>query len=155
MCLYLFGNDRAGTDKGVVLNLHRGDKRTVRADKGMSANFCSGFIKAVIITGDGTSANIRLCANIRISQIAEVISFCASLKMGVFGFNKIADFHPLFQNCARAQACMRANNTSRLYHCPLDMAERFNTASIANAAVWPDNNMRLYHHIVAKLRICG
>ena len=88
-----------------------------------------------------------------ITDIAEVVGLCPGFKMGIFGFHKITDFHPCFQNCAWAQAGMGADNTACLYHRPFNMAKRFDLAIIADFSIFPDNNIRLDNDILAKLCI--
>ena len=95
---YVAGYRAACGHNRIAANFDRRDQRTVAADERAFANHRLIFEIAVIIAGDGASADVRACANDRVAQIGQMIGLCALAQMGFFGFDEIADLCLFLQN---------------------------------------------------------
>ena len=97
-------NYAAGADKGAVPDLNGGHQRRVGADERTGADVCAMFLEAVVVTEDGTGANVGFQADPGVADIGQMVGLRAGLEMGVFDFDEIADFGV----CANVRARTKA-----------------------------------------------
>ncbi len=58
----------------------------------MASDLCFVLVGAVVVAGDGASANVGRRANGAIPAIGQVVHLASFVQGGVFKFDKIADF---------------------------------------------------------------
>ncbi|MNE87782.1 hypothetical protein D3C80_1850200 [compost metagenome] len=74
----------------------------VGTDKHAVANNGFMLIGAIIVTGNGTSADIHIIANFGIAQVAQMACFRAFTQTRFFYLHEITDVSAFRQFCARA-----------------------------------------------------
>src|SRR6185437_6779331 len=68
------------------------------------------FIHAVIVTSDGTGADVDLLADLRISQIGEMVCLGSFAQAHLFGFDEVADMSAFADFTSRAEMRIRAQH---------------------------------------------
>ena len=69
--------------------------------------------KAVIIAGDGSSADICLGSDRGVTKIGEMVGLGTSTKRRLLDLDKIADLHAVATFGAGTKSCIRADDTAR------------------------------------------
>src|SRR6478672_11208948 len=92
---YVVRDHRTRSDIGPLPDRHRRDEAGIRPNEGPGPDFGPGFDVAVIVARDGAGTDIRLRADARIADIAEVADFRARPDIGILDFDEVADFRLL------------------------------------------------------------
>src|SRR5262249_22221783 len=105
----IFGHYATGADIRADADLNRPNKRRIRANECALADIGWVFGYAVIIASDSAGADISTLTHARVANVGEVFRLGASLDLGLFHFNKIANLHILPKIGAYPQSRERAN----------------------------------------------
>ena len=89
-----------GGDRSAAGDADRRNQLGVGADKNVVADKGFRLIRAVIVTGDSTSADIHVGANLRIAQIGKMTCLGAFAEASFLHFNEVADVRLLRQLAA-------------------------------------------------------
>ena len=67
------------------------------------------FGLAIIVYNNGATAKVNALAHVCIAYIGQMRKLCAVADVGIFNFNKIAQFYIFTHNTVRTHICERAN----------------------------------------------
>ena len=109
---------------GACADLHRCDQSAVRADEEISADFGPVFGDAVIVAGDGSSADIGAGADAGVPDIGEMVGLFGLADLGLFDLDEIADMGVLAEMGAGSQPRKRADDGAFANLRAIDMRKR-------------------------------
>lgn len=99
----VIGDTRRSADVGSLSNLDRRDQCSIAADKRSLFDDGPVLVDTVVVTGYGAGAHVHLCANLRITEIGEVIRLGAAPESGLLQFHEVPDVSAFFYPIAGAK----------------------------------------------------
>ena len=81
----------SSTDGSAFADRHRRHQLRVGANEHIVLDHGLVLVGAVIVAGDGSSANVDPAADGRVADITQVTGFTAGTEVRIFGFHKISD----------------------------------------------------------------
>src|SRR5690606_31416730 len=101
---HILGNSRPCSHRCTLAEGYGRHQSRIGTDKSAIANDRFVLIDTIIVTGDGARAYIDVGAQLRVTDIAEVVDLTALAHLGVLGFNGVTHFGGLSQNRARTDS---------------------------------------------------
>src|SRR5438105_1845013 len=95
---------RPGADITAVAHLDRRHQSRVAPHERAFANFRLVLAKSVVVARYSSSANVRLSADVRVSEICQVARFRARAEPRLFQLDKVADVRASFDMILHAQS---------------------------------------------------
>src|SRR2546425_5995579 len=99
----VLGDGRARADIGAARDAHWSDQRRIGADEAIIFDHGAVLGNTVVIAGDGASAHIDACAELRIADVAKVIGLRLRAQPTGLDLDEVADMHVLGEAGSRAQ----------------------------------------------------
>src|SRR5690606_5895142 len=130
---------------------YRRHQRRVRADEGTVADTGHELVHPIVVAGDGTRADIRAAAHLRVTDVGQVIDLRAGTQHGLLGLDKVADLGSGVQPGTGTQPGIRTDVTLLADLGAVQVAERLDHRAgldhrITNHAVRLDDHPVLDHH---------
>ena len=107
---------------------------------------------AVIIAGDGTGTDIRIRADLRITDVGQMARLCTLAKHGIFHLDEVPSFYAFLKLRPRAKARERPNLTARASDNSINDAVLVDQATVSQAA-FGNSRVRAYAHPIAEYDI--
>ncbi len=82
---------RAGTNGGALRNLDRRDQLSIGADKYIILDDSLMLVRAIVVAGNRSRADVDALANYGIAYVAEVVGLAAARNDAIFDLDKITD----------------------------------------------------------------
>src|SRR5690606_20568965 len=84
-----------GAHVGAVSHAHRRHELRIAADEDVATEHGLVLVLAVVIAGDGSRPDVRVFADVRVADVAEVVRLGALLEARVLRLDEVADTHAL------------------------------------------------------------
>src|SRR6185369_5471728 len=145
----VLGDGRAGADIGAAGNAHRRDQRRVRADEAVVLDHRTILRDAVVIARNGARADVDSRADLRVTDVAQVIDLRLRGEPARLDFDEIADVHFLGEVRAGTQACVRSETATCADLGIVEMAEGQHLGALTEGHV-PQEAVRADTHAIAE-----
>ncbi len=105
------------------------------------------LVGTIVVTGDGTGADIGACADLGVAQISQVADLGARAQVRILQLDKVTHMRLGTQHAAWSQTCKRAGIAALTQNCAFDMAVGFDDDALAQGAVL-DDAVRTDDHVI-------
>ena len=112
----VFGNAGASSNVSAVADGDWGDQGGVGTDENAVADGGLVLVDAVVITGDGASADVDVCSDVGVAEVVEVVRLGGATEANILGLNEVANVSVFADVTGWAKVRVRAEDGVAAYH---------------------------------------